>query len=105
SDNRTARPSDMNAAKAIRGLALLLPFADIQTRIGAASRGIRRIVDRTRVYWVELTLRHLSARRRNRRQNRCFPSVNWRRASSSLARGANPFNESAPSPASATEQF
>jgi hypothetical protein len=49
-----------------------LPFADIQTRIGAANRGIALIVDRGRVHGIELTIRLLSAMRRNRRQTALF---------------------------------
>ena len=68
--------------------ALFLPFADTQTRIRAANRGITLIVDRFRVYQIELTIRRLRARRRNRRQNGRLPPVNRRVAGSSPARGA-----------------
>lgn len=66
-----------------------LAFADAQPRLRAANRGIAQIIDRTRIYRVQLPIRPLRARCRNTRQNGCFLSVNRRVAASSPARGAN----------------
>src|SRR5581483_2477492 len=69
-------------------VAFSLPFADTQTRIGAANAGIRLIlliVDRTRFFRGQCAIRRLDAIARNTRQGGRFSSVNRRVVGSSPA--------------------
>jgi hypothetical protein len=58
--------------------ALFLPFADTQTRFGAAKGGITLILKRARFHRVQLAIRCVRAIRRNRRQIVGFSPVDRR---------------------------